>query len=96
MNELRTQVQEFLQHAANQNESYRKSLIALINNYDLIVNVLQEHGFTDHDDDPAYWKQLLSETVYGFAEEQLTARFSYLKDYVVTFEVKSDVREVDP
>ncbi|KAJ1913735.1 Vacuolar protein sorting-associated protein 52 [Mycoemilia scoparia] len=96
MNELRTQVHEFLQKAAANNEKYQQSLVSLINNYDLIVNIIQEHEFTDQEADVAFWRQLLADTVYEYAEEQLRTHFKYLKECVVKYEQLSDIHKIDP
>ncbi|KAJ1922842.1 Vacuolar protein sorting-associated protein 52 [Tieghemiomyces parasiticus] len=67
------------------------TLIFLINNYDLIVTILNENGFeSGSEEEVDYFTQCKATCVAEYVEEQLDTYFGYLKAFVGRMETLGD------
>ncbi|RKP40437.1 Sac2 family-domain-containing protein [Dimargaris cristalligena] len=68
------------------------TLIFLINNYDLILTILNENGFEgDSDEEVDYFARCKTTCVSEYVEEQLDTYFGYLKSFVIRAESYTDL-----
>ncbi|KAJ1654076.1 Vacuolar protein sorting-associated protein 52 [Dispira simplex] len=62
------------------------TLIFLINNYDLIITILNENGHQATSEEVDYFAHCRSTCISEYVEEQLDAHFGYLKKFVLEVE----------
>ncbi|CAG8622941.1 11481_t:CDS:10 [Paraglomus brasilianum] len=91
---VRTEVELLLNKMSTEFSDHKSRYIFLINNYDLVVTILNETGGKSVEAEISHFQQLLNSKISGFVEEELEPHFGILISFVKQVEQTEDINSL--